>query len=131
MGRPPYGDGHGAGLGAGVESRWEVTEHGRQDTPSRRLHTSEPDLAKRRAGLFDDLSRRRRETRWLAEGITLRYSSEQGTLVLLGEFIHLESQCCPFLRFQLTVEPGGGPIWLELTGPPGTRDFLAHEIGDP
>ena len=31
----------------------------------------------------------------------------------------------------ITVDPGGGPIWLELTGPPGTRDFLAHEIGGP
>lgn len=92
---------------------------------------SEPDLAQRRAGLFTDLARRRQEARWLADGITLRYSSEQGTLALLGEFIQLESQCCPFLRFQLTVDPGGGPIWLELTGPPGTRDFLAHEIGGP
>ncbi len=51
-------------------------------------------------------------------------------MALLGEFIQLERQCCPFLRFQLTVEPGGGPIWLELTGPPGTREFLAHGVGD-
>ena len=92
---------------------------------------SEPEVAERRAGLFADVARRRQETRSLSQGITLRYSSEQGTLALLGEFIQLESQCCPFLRFRLTVEPGGGPIWLELTGPPGTRDFLAHEIGDP
>ena len=92
---------------------------------------SEPDLARRRAGLFSDLARRQQEVRWLAEGVTLRYSPELGTLALLGEFIQLESQCCPFLRFLLTVEPGGGPIWLDLTGPPGTRDFLAHEIGDP
>jgi hypothetical protein len=92
---------------------------------------SEPELAKRRAGLFADLARRRQEVRWLPEGVTLRYNAEQGTLALLGEFIQLESQCCPFLRFQLTAEPGGGPIWLELTGPPGTRDFLACGIGDP
>jgi len=44
---------------------------------------SEPDLAKRRAGLFTDLARHRQEARWLCEGITLRYSSEQGTLALL------------------------------------------------
>lgn len=92
---------------------------------------SEPALVKRRAGLFTDLAQRRQEVRWLPEGVTLRYSSEQGTLPLLGEFIQLESQCCPFLRFQLTVEPGRGAIWLELTGPPGTRDFLARDIGDP
>ncbi len=92
---------------------------------------SAPGLAKRRAGLFTDLARRRQEARWLPEGIALRYSSEEGTLALLGEFIQLERQCCPFLRFQLTVEPGAGPIWLELTGPAGTREFLAKEIGDP
>ena len=90
---------------------------------------SEPELAKRRAGLFTDLARRRQEARWLPEGVTICYSPEQGTLALLGEFIQLESQCCPFLRFQLSVEPGGGPVCLELTGPPGTRDFLAQEIG--
>lgn len=92
---------------------------------------SQPDLARRRAGLFAELARRRQEARWLSEGVALRYSSEQGTLALLGEFIQLERQCCPFLRFQLTVEPGGDPIWLELTGPAGTSEFLAHEIGDP
>lgn len=92
---------------------------------------SQPDLARRRAGLFAELARRRQEVRWLSEGVALRYSPEQGTLALLGEFIQLERQCCPFLRFQLTVEPGGGPIWLELTGPAGTREFLAHEVGDP
>ena len=92
---------------------------------------NEPDRAKRRAGLFTDLARRRQETRWLPQGIALRYRAEQGTLALLGEFIQLESQCCPFLRFQLTVEPGGEPLWLELTGPPGTREFLAQGIGDP
>jgi len=47
------------------------------------------------------------------------------------EFIGAESQCCPFLRFRLTLEPGGGPLWLELTGPPGTREFLAETVQPP
>ena len=71
---------------------------------------SEPELAKRRAGLFADLARRRQEVRWLADGVTPRHSPEEGTLALLGEFIQLETQCCQFLRFQLTIEPAGGPI---------------------
>jgi len=41
------------------------------------------------------------------------------------ETIDAERQCCRFLRFDITVEPDGGPIWLELAGPPGTREFLA------
>jgi hypothetical protein len=92
---------------------------------------SEPERARRRAGLVADLARRRQEARWLPEGITLQYSSEPGALALLGEFIQLERQCCLLMRFQLTVEPGGGPSWLELTGAPGTLEFPAHEIGNP
>jgi len=32
------------------------------------------------------------------------------------------------LRFQVTVEPDGGPVWVDLTGPPGAREFLAQMI---
>jgi hypothetical protein len=39
--------------------------------------------------------------------------------------MRLLRQCCPFLRFAITVEPGNGPIWLEMTGPEGTKEFLA------
>lgn len=49
------------------------------------------------------------QTRWIAE---------------LAQFIAFERECCPFLQFALRVEPEGGPIWLELTGPQGTKEFL-------
>jgi len=29
------------------------------------------------------------------------------------------------LRFDFTIEPDGGLMWLELAGPPGTREFLS------
>jgi hypothetical protein len=32
------------------------------------------------------------------------------------------------LRFQVTVEPDGRPVWVDLTGPPGAREFLAQMI---
>jgi hypothetical protein len=38
--------------------------------------------------------------------------------------INAERQCCRFLRFVLTVEPDGGALWLDITGPPGTIAFL-------
>jgi hypothetical protein len=28
-------------------------------------------------------------------------------------------------QIQLCVEAGNGPVWLELTGPPSTKEFLA------
>ena len=42
--------------------------------------------------------------------------------------IDAERQCCRFLRFQVTVERDEGPIVLDVTGPPGTREFLAAII---
>jgi len=38
--------------------------------------------------------------------------------------IDAERRCCPFLRFQVVAEAGNGPVWLEVTGPVGTRQFL-------
>jgi hypothetical protein len=90
-----------------------------------------PELAARRAGVLAEVRRDQQEARWLPDGVALRFAAEPECLAMLGAFIELERQCCAFLRFRLTVEPGGGPIWLELTGPPGTGEFLAAELGPP
>jgi hypothetical protein len=89
---------------------------------------TEPELAARRAGVLGDVRRRALEARWLADGVQLRFPADTETLALLATFVDLERRCCAFLRFELTVEPGGGPAWLTLTGPPGTRDFLQSEL---
>lgn len=89
---------------------------------------SERELAERRAGLLAELRRHRQEIRWLADGATFRYASATAVVDLLTEFVRLESRCCPFLRFRLTVDPAGGASWLELTGPSGTREFLEAQL---
>jgi hypothetical protein len=43
--------------------------------------------------------------------------------------IESERRCCGFLRFVLTVEPGEGPMFFEVTGPSGTEDFLSGLLG--
>ena len=89
---------------------------------------TEPELATRRAGVLGDVRRRALEAQWLADGVRLRFPAETETLSLLATFVDLERRCCAFLRFELTVEPGGGPAWLTLTGPPGSREFLTAEL---
>jgi hypothetical protein len=37
----------------------------------------------------------------------------------------LSALLCRFLRFTITVEPDEGAVILDLTGPPGTREFVA------
>jgi len=39
--------------------------------------------------------------------------------------LEAEHRCCRFLRFVLLVEPGDGPVWVEVTGPEGTEPFLS------
>ncbi len=38
--------------------------------------------------------------------------------------IEKEQVCCSFLRFQLTVDEGGGAVIFDITGPKGTRETL-------
>jgi hypothetical protein len=61
----------------------------------------------------------------LEEGLRMRFESSPGLLAELARIVDQERICCSFLRFQLTVEPGTGPITFEVTGPPGTREMLA------
>jgi hypothetical protein len=63
------------------------------------------------------------------DGVALRFDPTDGLLERLASVIERERRCCAFLRFRVTVEPGGGPIWMEITGPPGTREFLLHLAG--
>lgn len=58
-----------------------------------------------------------------ATGMRLRLPADVLSAIL--ETVDAERKCCRFLQFEITVEPDGGPIWLELAGPPGTREFLS------
>ena len=81
-------------------------------------------LKTRREGLLDDLLRRASAVEELEDGRRFRFTASRDTLEVIGRVIEAERHCCRFLRFRLTVEPDEGPILLELTGPPGTREFL-------
>ncbi|MBV9957995.1 MAG: hypothetical protein JO360_06210, partial [Acidobacteria bacterium] len=58
------------------------------------------------------------------DGYAYRLPSNAQWITELARLIRLERECCLFLRFQLIIEPDHGPLWLELTGPQGTKDFL-------
>jgi hypothetical protein len=59
------------------------------------------------------------------DGYSFRFPSADGFLADLHEFILLERKCCPFLDFKLSVGRGGGDVMLELSGPPGAKEFIA------
>ena len=88
-----------------------------------------PELRKRRDQVLEILRRHCHEQRPLPNGYHLQFSGQDAVLVELASLIEVERECCPFLNFQLVVEPDHGPVHLELTGPVGTREFLEAELG--
>lgn len=68
------------------------------------------------------------EVRELPDGYALRYADPSVELLAdLTEFVGLDRQCCAFVRYRLTCEPGPGAAWLELTGAPGAKEAIAVE----
>lgn len=82
-------------------------------------------LRARREGLLSDLLRRAEGLEEVPGGLRLRFAPSSETLSTVARAVDAERHCCRFLRFGITVEPDGGPIVLELSGPPGTREFIA------
>lgn len=79
----------------------------------------------RREDLLGGLVRRAGETIDLPNGFRVRFDPSGDILSTIAAVIDVERECCRFLTWDLTVEPDNGPIWLQFTGPPGTREFLA------
>ncbi|HEY6045732.1 MAG TPA: hypothetical protein VIU65_03960 [Pyrinomonadaceae bacterium] len=82
------------------------------------------ELQERRQTILKQLRNAVVEVRELKDGYAYSFPAGGERLSELAAMIDLERQCCPFLRFRLTVEANSGPIWLELTGPQGTKEFL-------
>jgi hypothetical protein len=88
--------------------------------------TLSPDaLQARRQGLLSDLLRRAQSHEFTADGLRVVFAPDGEALATIAQVVDAERLCCRFLRFVITVAPDGGPIALELSGPPGSREFIA------
>jgi hypothetical protein len=85
-------------------------------------------LRARREGLLAELVRQAEHSEWSPEGLRLRFAPSTETLMTIVRAVDAERRCCRFLQFAITVGSDAGPIHLELTGPPGTREFVAALI---
>ena len=82
-------------------------------------------LRARREGLLMDLVARAVRREELVDGLRLGFAPSGDTIALIARAVEAERHCCRFLRFGMAVEPDGGPVFLELTGPPGTQNFIS------
>jgi hypothetical protein len=82
-------------------------------------------LKARRQDLLGGLVRRADDRIDLPNGYRVRFDAKPGLLSAIAAAIETERQCCRFLRFEVTAEPDERAVWVEFTGPAGTREFLA------
>jgi hypothetical protein len=95
---------------------------GNMDLPV--ICTLTPDaIATRKADLLLGLVRRAETREDTADGVRFRFPAD--VFSVLAATVEAERHCCRFLRFEISIEPDGGPISLSLSGPPGTREFLS------
>lgn len=83
-----------------------------------------PELQERRQTVLQKVRRAVQDVRELEDGYAYSFPLSGEWLRELAGMIDLERQCCPFLRFRLTVEESNGLLLLEMTGPEGTKEFL-------
>jgi hypothetical protein len=89
------------------------------------------EFAAMRNGLLPSLLARASDREHIAGGFRWRFDPQVDLVTQAAAVIQSEHRCCPFLRFLLLVEPGDGPVWLEVTGPEGTEDFLLRLLNPP
>lgn len=61
----------------------------------------------------------------LANGYAYRFDAS--ALEDVARFVGRERSCCPFLTFTIELAAPADTLWLRLTGPDGTREFLDAE----
>jgi hypothetical protein len=79
--------------------------------------------------LFESLRHAIRDKRELPDGYALLLDPAQFTMDQALEWTKLERECCPFLETQVRWDMENGPVWLDLKGPEGVKDFILDEFG--
>ena len=71
----------------------------------------------------------KKSMRELPDGYELELPADNKTYQLLTEWAFQERLCCPFFDIALRFDRENGPLWLRLTGRPGTKEFIKMELG--
>src|SRR6266540_1452664 len=88
-----------------------------------------PEIRKRH---FEELGpallKLKKSIRELPDGYEFELPADNKTYQLLTEWAFQERLCCPFFDIALRFDREGGPLWLRLTGRPGTKEFIKEEF---
>jgi hypothetical protein len=79
--------------------------------------------------LFESLRHAIRDKRELPDGYALLLEPAQFSMDQALEWTKLERECCPFLEVEVRWDIENGPVWLDLKGPQGVKDFILNDFG--
>ena len=94
--------------------------------PERLFNDSE--AQERRTALLPQILDILQQVKVIDSGYSLKFTPDLELTILLMDWLLLERNCNAFLRFKLTLESNDGPVWIDITGPSGTQDFLKTEF---
>jgi len=100
-----------------------VTQEKRLDIPIA-CSLTPAEFAAMRDGLLPGLLGQATSRNPIPGGYRWLFEPRSDLLKEAAAVLEAEHRCCRFLRFVLVVEPGDGPVSLEITGPEGTETFL-------
>ncbi|MGC1617191.1 MAG: hypothetical protein WA765_01755 [Candidatus Acidiferrum sp.] len=78
--------------------------------------------------LTEKLLSARNETIETEKGYEFQYSPEKVSIAEVGEWVVLESKCCPFFDFHIDLENQGKLVCLRLTGSTGVKAFIRSDF---
>lgn len=68
------------------------------------------------------------ETRELEDGYAFRFPGSDEWFRTLAEYALYERGCCPFVHFELALEPEGGTAWLRMRGGEDVKRFVREVL---
>jgi hypothetical protein len=67
------------------------------------------------------------EVREVRDGYAFRLAGPI-SLVIVAQWVELESKCCPFFDFNVALGRQQGPLWLRVTGQSGVKKAIRAEF---
>ena len=105
-------------------------KHGSDDMPAACCLTS-AELHEREATLLAQFRSAVIGIEELRDGYAFRLPGDGKWIATITDMIVAERECCPFLTFEVVVQPRMGPVSVRVTGPAGTNNFLKTVLSKP
>ena len=86
------------------------------------------ELAARKAAISAELLDHADAIEELPDGFALHFKNGDPWAERALEFVRLERQCCPFIRFEIMIEPDDGPVVLLMRGNDQVKHFMNSEL---